>query len=200
MDEKTAELRDIFIDTTGSDTVTESQEEGRGSLSVDRESQADKRLAEIIATMRGKYEFASELDDARLQTIIERYYEGESDADIAAALGIDSADVFAARMDLHLVRDEDRDAPFDLTELRSLLVEEAPFEERVAALGATETDVRHYTDVVEADLESTRANDRFRDEFTELLTDSELSGQFARDAREDGLRDATEDIETDVSF
>jgi len=41
MDEKTEELRDIFIDVTDEDTVTESQEETRGSL-IDREGIRDR--------------------------------------------------------------------------------------------------------------------------------------------------------------
>ena len=199
MDEKTAELRDIFIDATGSDTVTESQEETRGSLTEDGTG-AGERVAEIIGTMREKYSFVSELDDDGLQTVVERFYDGETDADIADALGTDEETVFNARMDLHLVRGDDREAPFALDELRALLVEEAPLDERAEALGADESTVAHYTEVVEADLESTRANDRFRDEFEELLTDSALTNRMARDAREDGLHDATEDIETDVSF
>jgi hypothetical protein len=60
--------------------------------------------------------------------------------------------------------------------------------------------VARYRRVAEADVESIRASDRFRDEFEELLTDAELSARLARDAREDGLQEATEDIETDVSL
>lgn len=199
MDEKTAELRDIFIDTTGSDTVTESQEETRGSL-TETGGQTDARVAELIETMREKYTFVSGLEDDDLQQVVERFYDNESDADIAAAIGVDEDTVFNARMDLHLVRQTDREAPFELGELRTLLVEETPVDERATVLGADEALVSHYSEVVEADLESTRANDRFRDEFEELFTDSALTNRMAQDAREDGLREATEDIETDVSF
>lgn len=199
MDEKTAELRDIFIDTTGSDTVTESQEETRGSL-TETGGQTDARVAELVGTMREKYTFVSGLEDDELQQVVERFYDNESDADIAAAIGVDEDTVFNARMDLHLVRQTDREAPFELGELRTLLVEETPVDERATVLGADEALVSHYSEVVEADLESTRANDRFRDEFEELFTDSALTNRMAQDAREDGLREATEDIETDVSF
>ncbi|EJN59651.1 hypothetical protein [Halogranum rubrum] len=199
MDEKTAELRDIFIDTTGSDTVTESQEETRGSLTGTGE-QTDARVTELIGTMREKYTFVSGLEDDTLQTVVEQFHESKSDADIADAIGVDQETVFNARMDLHLVRETDRDAPFELAKLRALHVDETPLDERANELGADESDVAHYSEVVEADLESTRANDRFRDEFEELLTDSALTNRMAQNAREDGLRDATEDIETDVSF
>lgn len=199
MDDKTAELRDIFIDTTGSDTVTESQEEDRGSL-TDDDSDSEDRVAEIVATMRGKYDFDTDLDDERLEEVVRRFYADESDAVIASALDRDEEAVFEARMDLHLIRESDREAPFDLADLRTLLVEDASVEERADALEADEATVRHYSEVVEAELEATRANDRFRDEFAELLTDAELSDRYAQDAREDGLSEATEDIETDVSF
>ena len=150
--------------------------------------------------MREKYTFVSGLEDDDLQQVVERFYDNESDADIAAAIGVDEDTVFNARMDLHLVRQTDREAPFELGELRTLLVEETPVDERATVLGADEALVSHYSEVVEADLESTRANDRFRDEFEELFTDSALTNRMAQDAREDGLREATEDIETDVSF
>lgn len=199
MDNRTAELRDIFIDTTGSDTVTESQEESRGSLTEDH-THTSERVAEIIDTMRDKYTFVSGLEDDALQQVVERFFEGEGDDDIASALDVDEETVFHARMDLHLVREDDREAPFDLDELRALLVEEVPLDERATSLKSDESTVAHYSTVIEADIESTRANDRFHDEFEELLTDSALSNRMAQDAREDGLREATEDIETNVSF
>jgi hypothetical protein len=43
-------------------------------------------------------------------------------------------------------------------------------------------------------------NDRFRDEFRTLLTDADIEDAHAATARDDGLREATEDIETDVSL
>jgi hypothetical protein len=43
-------------------------------------------------------------------------------------------------------------------------------------------------------------NHRFRDAFADLLTDADLSARLAEDARRDGLEEATEDIETDVSL
>ncbi|MFC7097441.1 conditioned medium-induced protein 4 [Halobaculum marinum] len=198
MDEKTAELRDIFLDTTGGETVTERQEEGRGSLAA--ESDADGRIAELVARMRERYEFASDLDDAALQRVVRLFFEDAADAAIAAAVDADEATVFDARMDLHLVRDADREAPFDLAELRSLYVEDVPLAERAAELDADEETVAHYSRVVAADVRSTRANDRFRDEFAELLTESDLKHGLTEDAREDGLREAAEDIETNVSF
>ena len=199
MDDKTAELRDIFIEATGSDTVTENQSESPGSL-TDSDRDVTDRLLELVERMRDRYTFTTEFDDETLAEIVHRYYTDQSDREIAAELGVDAETVFVARLDLHLVGEADREAEFDLDELRRLVVEEVPLAERAESLEITEATARHYSEIIKADLRSTRANDRFRDEFTELLTDSDLTGQLARDAREDGLEDATEDIETDVSF
>ena len=200
MDEKTAELRDIFVEATGSDTVTENQEESPGSLADDDREGDEARVRELVGMMRDRYEFASDRSDAELERVIERYYDGDDDDAIADALGVDETEVFDARMDVHLVRESDRDAPFDLDDLRSLHVDEVPLDERAARLGADEETVAHYTEVVEAEMESTRANDRFRDEFDELLADADLEGGLTSEAHEDGLKEATEDMETDVSF
>lgn len=199
MDEKTEELRDIFVDATGADTVTESQEESRGSLS-DAEPDIRRRVEEVVEQMRERYDFQTALPTAELRQVVMAYFEDVDDETIAAELETDPQTVFDARMDLHLVREAERDAPFDLTELRRMLVRDASRQECVEALGAEEETISHFAEVIRAELEATRANDRFYDEFIELLTDTDLAAKHAKDAREDGLKEATEDIETDVSF
>ena len=199
MDDKTAELRDIFIDATGSDTVTESQSESPGSL-TDGETDVTERLDELVDRMRERYEFETELDNKTLCHLLRGYHDEQTDREIAAELEVDAETVLEARLDLHLVRDTDREGPLELDALRQLIVEDISLADRAQRLDVTEETARHYSAVVEADLRSTRANSRFRDEFAELLTDSDLTAQLARDTREDGLKEATEDIETDVSF
>ena len=199
MDEKTEELRDIFIDTTGSDTVTERQEESRGSLTRDADD-VEGRLRELVDAMSDRYEFDSNLGEAALLTVVRTFYDGADDETIADELGVDEAAVVTARLDLHLVRESDCDAPFDFDALQRLVADGADLGEMAAELDADRETVARYRRVAETEAEATRANDRFRDEFAELLTDSDLSGRLARDAREDGLEEATEDIETDVSF
>jgi hypothetical protein len=199
MDEKTAELRDIFIDATGSDTVTESQEESHGSL-ADGSGDDEGRVRELIGRMRERYDFSSDLDDEALETVVRGFHDERDDEDIAADLDVDEGTVFEARMDLHLVRESDRDAPFGMELLRSMYVEDFPVEEIADRFGGTEEEVDHYLSVVQADVESTRASDRFRDGFAELLSDADLAGGLTDEAHEDGLREATEDMETDVSF
>ena len=201
MDEKTAELRDIFVETTGEEAITEDQEAEPGDL-VEREEEADaeNRLPELVGRMRDRYEFASDLDDETLVRVVRAYFEGADDEEIAERIDADQETVFTARMDLHLVREGDREAPFPYDDLRRMIVEEVPVDERADRLGTDETMVRHYSQVVHAERRSTRANDRFTDEFAELLTDTDLEQRHADETREDGLKDATEDIETDVSL
>jgi hypothetical protein len=171
VNDKTAELRDIFLDTTGEETVTERQAERRGSLvDVDDPADVDERLRGLVGTMRERYDFATDLGPDAYVRLIRAYYDGDDDDALAEALDVDAETVRQARLDCHLVRDADRD-------------DDAVRERAVAA-----------------DRASTRANDRFRDAFAELLTDDDLSDRLATDSREDGLREATEDIETDVSL
>ena len=167
MDDKTAELRDIFLDATdGEGTVTERQAERRGSL-VDGDPEAvDASLRDLVATMRDRYDFDTDLDADGYVRLIRGFYDGTDDDTLAEALGIDREAVVRARLDCHLVREDDAETP-----------------------------------AVEASRErAVRANHRFRDAFVDLLTDADLTDRLASDSREDGLREATEDIETDVSL
>lgn len=198
MDDKTAELRDIFVETTGTDEVTEGQAEERGDLAETEAAAA--QVVEVVEAMRERYEFSTDLADEDLAELARLVHRGEDDAAVADALAVDEATVVDARLDLHLVRDSDRDVPVDLDALRELLVDDVPPAERADRLDADEETVARASDVVAADLEATRANDRFRDAFAELLTDADLEERHAESAREDGLREATEDIESGVSF
>jgi len=202
MDEKTEELRDIFVETTGSETVTERQEAGRGSLAESGEVDGGTldRVAELVATMRERYEFGTDLDDGALVELVRRYHEGADDDALAETLGVGPDTAFRARMDLHLVREADREVPVDREELRALVAAGRDDEAVADALDIDPGTVRRFRAILAAETEATRANDRFRDEFAELLTDADLSGRLASDAREDGLKEATEDIETNVSL
>ncbi|MEZ3116755.1 conditioned medium-induced protein 4 [Halobaculum sp. MBLA0147] len=197
MDEKTAALRDIFVETTGEETVTEGQSESPGSL-VDEPD--DERVRETLRRVRETVGFETDLSVGAYERVVRGVFDDESDAEIAAALDVDEATVRRARLDCHLVREGDRDAPFSLDRLRRLVDDDVPLADRAETLGADEATVAHYSAVVAAELASRRVNHRFRDALTELLSDAPLSDQFATDAREDGLREATEDIETDVKL
>src|SRR6056297_2694288 len=116
VDRKTEELRDIFMDVAGDDTVTESQEESRGSL-TDRPD-VDAALHDVVETLRDRYGFSTDLDDDALVELVELVYDDHTDAEIAAELDadVDAFEVFLARTDLHLVDDDDLPDETDLVD------------------------------------------------------------------------------------
>lgn len=196
MDEKTEQLRDIFMDVADDATVTERQEAGHGSLPT--EEGADDRVRAVVAEMRERYEFSTGLDDEALVRVVRGYYGGETDTEIGDALDVSRDTVARARLDLHLVRERDRDAPFELSALRALLDEGASVDEAAAELGVSASTVRRYRRVIEARVAARQVSERFRSEFEDAL--GVVSEGFTDEATEDGLEDATEGMETNVSF
>jgi len=195
MDEKTEELRDIFLSVSESETVTESQEGSRGSL-VDSGGDEGEQLRDLVGRLRERESFDTDLGTDTYVALVRAFYADADDETIAADLGLDTVTVFAARLDLHLLREADTDAPFDLAVLRRRADEG---DEPIAAdLEVDAETVAHYRRVVDAEDAARRANHRYQTAFDEILTDADLERRFA--ATEDGLEEAAEDIETDVSF
>jgi len=197
MDEKTEELRDIFMDVAEDETVTESQAEQRGSLLT--EGSVDERLAEVVRRMRDRFDFETELDDSVLCTIIKRFYDGDGDVEIATIMKLPPALVVEARLDLHLVREADTEG-VDIDELRKRL-DDGQAERAIAeALGVEPGVVDRAVRAVETRRRSRRVSQRFRTEFEEILTDADIAVQLTADVKEDGLDEATEGMEVDVDF
>jgi len=202
MDEKTEELRDIFMNVAEEGTVTEEQTEGHGSLTDFDEEAVGEQLLDVIGDMRERYDFETDLAPDAYREIVRGFYDGREDVLLAEQLDIDEATVFEARMDLHLVSEADADAPFSMATLRDALsATEDPDEETLA--GAVETDpgtVARYRRVAAAQNAARRASRRYQAAFEDALADTDLSRQLTTDVTDDGLEDATEDIETNVSF
>lgn len=202
MDEKTEELRDIFEEVTGEETVTEEQEETPGSLAGGDEEEVNERLAAVVARMRDEYEFETDLADEEYARVVRGYYEGEDDTGIAEALDIERREATRARLDVHLVRDRDRDAPFELTRLRELLGDDASTGEVADELAVSPSTVRRYRRVVETENEIRSVSARYQADFEDVLTDAGISHSMTSDMKEDGLEDATEgaEAESDMSL
>lgn len=200
MDEKTEELRDLFIEVTEADTVTETQEESHGSLAS--EAEIRERLASAIADMRADLGFETGLDDADLVALVRRFYADDGDAEIAAALDADEDAVAAARLDLHLLRDDDADPGFDLDALRDRLDDsDATADAEIAdALDADEATVRWHRRVLAARTERQRVTDRYRDEFRTILQDRDLAERMTENVQQDGLEDATDGMENELQL
>lgn len=198
MDEKTAELRDIFVNVTESDTVTERQEEARGSLTGDAPADREERIRETIAELRERCSFGTDLDDDALVAVVLGFFEGASDTDIAETIGESRRTVVRARLALHLRRDRDTDAPFDLDRLRALL-DEGSVADAAAELDVSESTVRRYRRVLDAQAEERRVSGRFRAAFEDLFTDA-TAEHLTADVKETGLEDATEDAESESNI
>ena len=200
MDEKTEELRDIFMDVAEKGTVTERQQEGHGSLSEVDEAEIAERLRAVVADMRERYDFETGLDDETLAEIVRGFYAGEDDETLARDLDLDAETVFTARMDLHLIGEDDADAPLSMSTLRDLLAEDADDDTIAAELDADDDTIAHFRHVAAAQNRARRASHRFQTAFEDALTDADLSIRLTASVQEDGLEDATDDMETNVSF
>lgn len=196
MDEKTEELRDLFLDVTEEDTVTEQQEETPGSLTDERP--VDERLTAVIERMIEDYDFDTGWSVEEYRRLVRGFFEDEED--LAGAFDAEEDEVFRARMDLHLLREEDAEFPFELRELRERFDEGAEPGDVADEFGVDEGTVRRARRVQRAREEARTANDRYRDEFEELVADGDLSNRLAHDAREDGLQEATEGMENELEM
>ncbi|MFC7075154.1 conditioned medium-induced protein 4 [Haloarcula halophila] len=197
MDEKTEDLRDLFIDVSGEERVTESQEDTRGSLADADETSVSERLSAVVSRMRERYEFRTDLDDEQLVAVVRGFYEGESDAALADRLDADEETAVRARLDLHLLREADDDVPFDVSAFRKRVVnDDATDADLAAEFGVEESTATHYRAVVEAQAAARRVSHRFQSEFEDVLTEAGLSTQHTAAIRESGLEEATEDIDS----
>lgn len=198
MEEKTEKLRDIFLSVSDEETVTASQAESHGSL-TDEGASVEHRLGELLEGLREKFGFETELADEQRRTIIEQFYDGRSDEQIADELDCAESTVFDARMELHLIRDSEPSlADNHLEVLReNPAADTATLADRI---GTDERTVRQDHAVLQAQDRSRRASQRFVTSYQEILTDRDLTNQFATDTQDDGLTDATDGAETNVEF
>jgi hypothetical protein len=205
MDDKTDELRDIFTEVTGEETVTESQREGRGSLTDVDDEAVDERLRAVVERMRDRYDFHTGLDDDALVRLVRAVYDGDDDEAIADALDTDPGTVFEARMDLHLLTDTDIDFPFSLAAVRRRLSTDDETADLDAGAVAAELDadpetVERAIRVARTQARIRAVSGRFRSEFEDAIPEAALAVTLTDAARDDGLDEAAEDIETNTKF
>jgi hypothetical protein len=198
MDEKTEELRDIFLDVAEDETVTESQAERRGTLGGDGPP-VEERLRDVVERMRERFDFETDLLTETYAAIVRRFYDGAADEQIAVELDLLAETVRSARTDLHLLRDADA-ADVDLAAIRERVADGADPVTAAATLGYDEPTAERAAAVLRAQDASRRVSQRYRTEFEEILTDADVTVRLTAGVQEDGLDDVTEDMETDVQF
>jgi len=200
MDEKTEQLRDIFMGVSEEGTVTESQAAGRGSLTDADEADIEARLGEAVSGMRERYQFRTALDDGALVAVVRGFYAGRDDDDIAGKLDATADTVVEARLDLHLVREDDIGEDVDTAAFRRRVVGAEAGDRSDAELAeAFDVDAEraaHYRRVVEAQAAARRVSHRFQQAFEDALSEAGLSTRLTAAVRESGLDEATEDIDS----
>jgi hypothetical protein len=198
MDEKTEQLRDIFMDVTESESVTESQAAGRGSLTDTDEAAVAERLGEVISRMRERYDFLTGLDDGDLVTVVREFYAGADDDAIAEAVDATADGVVEARLDLHLVRDADLTDDVDVAAFRRRVVGgETPGDDVLASEFDLESETAaHLRRVVETQAAARQVSHRFQSEFEDALAEAGLAAHHTAAMQESGLDEATEDIDS----
>ena len=197
MEEKTSQLRDIFMDVADEATVTEEQQETPGTLTGD--TPIDDRLDSLIAQMQDRYAFHSDLSPETYRAIARAVYDEQDDGQIATSLDVDEDTVFAARLDLHLLTAADRDGPIPIDTVRKHILQDDT--DDIAAQFDTDPEILDRTiAVAETDIAMRQANYRFRDALDDILGDGDVAEHFTDDVTDDGLRDATEGMEIETSF
>ncbi|MXR50327.1 conditioned medium-induced protein 4 [Halovenus sp. WSH3] len=194
MEEKTEELRDIFLSVSEEETVTESQTEDRGSLL----GGSDGDLTEVVEQLREKFGFELSMDEETRCRLIEAFYDGADDEQLAERFDLDAETVFEARMELHLLRDGEPQLPEETVE--AIRGSERSAERLAEEFDTTAEEIRRCRAVLETRERSRRVSQRFRTAYEERLTDTELSDHLAAETHEDGLDGATEGAEVDVDF
>jgi hypothetical protein len=203
MGDRTEELRELFESVTGTESVTERQRRPRGSLGSDTDPR--EALAAEIEAMRSAHPFETELSTSVLATVVERFYDGETDVEIAAEFtgqndAIDPSTVAKARLDLHLVRESDRPD----SDARPLFeaVSEGTESVDVAAqtLDVSAATVEFWLRVREAQIERRQVADRYRQAFETILQDRDIGERLTASLEETGLDEAVADQEVDVDM
>jgi hypothetical protein len=198
MDEKTAELRDIFRDVTDTETVTESQSDDRGSIAD--EAALREQLREVVDRLAENEGLAVDLDRVAIVDVVVDYYDGEDDETIAAALDADVETVRRARFACHLFRDEDFEADFDVDRLRTLRREDLAPSACADRLEADPGAVERVAEALDARSAMIRTGRRYPDAFESALAEAGLAERFTAETKRDGLEEATADAEVETDF
>lgn len=212
MGNRTEELRDLFESVTGTETVTERQRRDRGSLTS--ETEPAEAIAETIEEMNAAGSFETQLPNPLCVQVVERFYCGETDREIAEALeaerdstrsGIEAGDLDAdtvarARLDLHLVREAERPDENVTTHLREIEDGTATVASVADRLDRTESTVQRWLAVRETQAERRRVADRYRQAFESALGDRDIADRLTASLEQTGLEESLEDQEVDVDL
>ena len=187
-------LTDIFMDVSqGAESTTEQQDEQRGSWRPNTSGDTDTNIRETIAEMRDCYGLQTQLSDNQLVTLVKAYFEGDGDTAIARRLGDVSLDktVTRARLSLHLFRERDTAADFDVEGLKECLEAGNSGAECARRLDIGKSTANRYRRIFNAKAEAEQVDheysERFHQYYQEEAGDDDLEPLSNMN---DGLSDA----------
>lgn len=191
-------LTEIYLDVSeGEEATIEQQEEQRGSWQS--AGSADAMISETITEMRERYGLRTQLSDDQLVTLVKAFFDGESDREIARRLGDSSLDktVTRARLRLHLFRDDDTTADFDLDALRDCFEEGNSGAECARRLDIGKSTANRYRRILRARTNAEDVDHEFYERFRRYCLDNlddDLEPDYFAD---DGLNEAIEGFGAD---
>lgn len=187
---ETAHLRELFTDITGQSSVTEEQRQTHGTVRTEKE--VTDTIQAIIDEIRDRYSIDTTLDDDDLIDIVRGFHQGLSDRAIARTLGNVNLDraVARARLQLHLFRDVDFEAPFDIDRLEELWANGQSTSDIANKLEVSPSTVRFYRTAVAAREDAQRVNHQFQMRFAELFDGHNFSEHLVSSLRHEGITDA----------
>jgi|AntDeeMetagen681_2_1112603.scaffolds.fasta_scaffold07182_2 hypothetical protein len=194
-------LTDIFMDVSqGAESTTETQEEQRGSWQPSGNSDAEANIRETIAEMRDRYGLRTKLSDEQLVTLVQAFFEGAGDTEIARGIGDASLDktVTRARLGLHLFRESDTQADFDIEALRDCHEDGCSGAECARQIGIGKSTANRYRRIFEAKAEAEHVAHEYHDRFQQYCRGENIDAEFEPDYfSNDGLADAVADAGAD---
>jgi hypothetical protein len=198
MGDRTEELRELFESVTGTETVTERQAASRGTLASSEEVR--EALEAAVERMRENLVFETALSTAQLATVVEGFYDGATDAEIAASLDVPAETVARARLDLHLVRADERPPESAIDRLKAIEADAETVPAVAAALDQSESTVRRWLAVRATQAERRQVADRYRQAFESALGDQDIAERLTASLEETGMDEVVADQEVDVDM
>lgn len=103
MDEKTEELRDIFMSVSDDETLVEEQKE----KAITATQSAEERMEDVIGTLQSEHDVELREEMTTVIEIVKEYFQDRSDEEIADELDTPEDAVAHDRITLHLFHESD---------------------------------------------------------------------------------------------
>ncbi len=182
------ELLNLFSTLTNKTKIVEERSTLHGTL---RDQEAvEREIALIMHEVKDRGIFKTSLEPIQLARIINLYYAGRNDTEIARSLGDErlSKTISRARIQLKLFRGNDFKMPFKEEELRKLQKKGMTQKDIAKNLGISATSLREYTNIL--DMRDCKILDPYLERVLDVLHDRDLTEKMASALQEDTFGEA----------